>query len=378
MKQKIFRITLISCLLITSLLTSGTACAQDEELPDPGITPDSPFYFLDNWVKRIGLFFTFGPEAKARKALQYAEERLAEARVMAVKNRIREMTRAANDYDGFMSMVNERVEEARQRGVSDNISERVALATLKHLHVLDRIKDKVPKQAEEAIIRVRTKSMNGQINALRALAKIKPEKAIDIASDTIENRLERARVKATENVTADVEEALNYVARIAEIEEEMANIAQEKGIDIAPIQQRLAQATSNRLEVLASVWEKVPQTAKPAIENAIENSVRKYERAVETLKNNNALVAIPKKALVIPRIPEEVREELKLRTSNKEPVLKNTDNTTESQRIQRKISYQIPTHLVKPESAPANKTKYKQEDTKSSKVQEPNPGCPPD
>jgi len=371
MKQKIFRITLISCLLITSLLFSGTACAQDEDLPDPGITPDSPFYFFDKLGKNIGLFFTFGPEAKAKKALQYAEERLAEARVMAVKNRTREMTRAANDYNGFMSMVNERAEQARQQGVSDNISERVALTTSKHLSILDRIKDQVPEEAGEAIAQVRTKSMNGQINALRVLAEVRPEKAIDIASDAIESQLERVRVKATENVTPDMEAALYHAVRIAEIEGEITTIAEEKGIDIAPIQQRLAQATSNRLEVLASVWGKVPETAKPAIENAIENSVRKYERAVETLRNENALSEIPEEALVMHRVQEEVRERLKLRNSNQEPVLNNTDNnTTESQRIQRKISYQIPTHLINPEPAPANKTKYKQEDTESSKVSE--------
>ena len=69
--------------MVISLLFSGTAYAQEEELPNPGITPDSPFYFLDNWGKNIGLFFAFGPEAKARKALEYAEERLAEAQAMA-------------------------------------------------------------------------------------------------------------------------------------------------------------------------------------------------------------------------------------------------------------------------------------------------------
>ena len=208
MKQKQLRIILISCLLITSLLLSGTAYAQDEELPDPGITPDSPFYFFDTMGKGIGLFFAFGPEAKARKALEYAEERLAETRVMALKNRVREMTRAANDYHGFMAMVNERAEEAIRQGASENISERVALATTKHLKVLDRIKDQIPEQAAEAITRARTASMNGQKNALRTLAKVKAERAIEINIDAIESRLNRARVKATENVTAAVEEAL--------------------------------------------------------------------------------------------------------------------------------------------------------------------------
>jgi len=137
MNLKKLRPTLLSCILVISLLFSGTAYAQEEELPDPGITPDSPFYFFDNWGKKIGLFFASGPEVKAQKALEYAEERLAEAQAMAVRNKIREMEQAANGYDEFLAIVAERAEEARQRGVSDNISEKVALATQKHLDVLD-------------------------------------------------------------------------------------------------------------------------------------------------------------------------------------------------------------------------------------------------
>jgi len=315
MKQKLLRIILISSLLITSLFFGGTAYAQEEELPDPGLTPDSPFYFLDTWGKNIGMFFTFGDEAKVRKALQYAEERLAETRAMAAKNRVREMERAANDYDGFMAMVNQRLEAAVQHGLSDNISERVSLATEKHLRVLDRVKDQVPEQAREALTRARTASMNGQINALRALAKGRPERAIDIAADTIENQLERARIQASDNMTVDVEEALDYAARIAALEEEMTALAEEKGIDITAIQQRLAHSTANRLETLSEVYEQVPENARQGIANAIENSVRKCERAVEKLTEGNAIGDIPDAETIMNRLQEEVRARLRLNTA---------------------------------------------------------------
>jgi hypothetical protein len=84
MKLKKFRTILISCLIITSLLFGGTAYAQDEELPlpDPGITPDSPFYFLDMFFEGMQEFFTFNPEAKARLHVAFAAERIAEIKVM--------------------------------------------------------------------------------------------------------------------------------------------------------------------------------------------------------------------------------------------------------------------------------------------------------
>ncbi len=319
MRQRILRITLVGCLLLTSLFIGGAAYAQDEELPDPGLTPDSPFYFLDKWGKGIGMFFAFGSEAKAKKALQYAEERLAEVREMAAKNRVREMEQAANDYEGFMAMVRERLEAAERYGMSDNVSERVSLTTGKHLRVLDKIKDELPEQARAALTRARTASMNGQVNALRALSKARMERAIDIAADTVEDRLERARVRATENVTADVEEALDYAARIVELEEELTALAEEQGIDITAIIQRLAQSTTNRLDILSEVYEKVPENARQGIANAIENSVRKYERAVEKLTEENAAGDIPDVETVINRIQEEVRKRIRITTTEPAP-----------------------------------------------------------
>ncbi|MFC2065833.1 DUF5667 domain-containing protein [Chloroflexota bacterium] len=374
MKFKKFRLILIGCIIATSLVFGGTASAQDEELPDPGITPDSPLYFLDNWGKKIGLFLAFGPEAKAGKALAYAEERLAEAQVMATKNRVRETTRAANDYDGFMAMVTTRTEEARRQGASDNLTEIVALATSKHLSVLDGIKDRVPEEAKGAIARARTASMNGQINALRALAKEKPERALDINQAAIERRLNRALVKASENVTAEVDEALDDATELAEIEEEISKIAQRQGKDISTIEERIARATSNRLEVLARVYGKVPEQAKPAIERAIENSARKYERTVEALKKKNALGEIPEEAPALRKIREEVKEKLKLRTSKESPQVSdnNTDKPTAQVRPQAGVGERVreQTTNIKPETTesalPENKVKEEKEEAQEA------------
>ena len=381
MKFKKFRLILIGCLIATSLVFGGTASAQDEELPDPGITPDSPLYFLDNWGKKVGMFFAFGPEAKASKALEYAEERLAEARLMATKNRVREMTRVANDYDGFMAMVTTRTEEARRQGASGNLTETVALATAKHLSVLDGIKDRVPEGAREAIARARTASMDGQANALRALAKEKPERALDINMGAIESRLKRAMAKATENVPAEVEEALADASELAEVEEQISEIARGLGKDTSTIEARIARATSNRLEVLARVYEKVPEQARPAIERAIGNSARKYERATEALKKKNALGEIPEEAPALQRIREEVKERLNLRTLRESPQVSdnNTDNAIAQVRPQVGVRERVgeQTANIKPETtepvASENKTKEKEENATPGRVRVKNP-----
>jgi len=303
---------LLSGVIIASLLFSGTAYAQEEELqlPNPGITPDSPFYFVDVLGKNIGLFFAFGPDAKAKKAIQYAEERLAEAQAMAAKNKSKEVERSANGYGKFVTMAGEKAQEARQRGAPDNISEIVASATSKHLSVLDRVYDMVPEQAQPAIAKAREASMSGMENALRALAREKSERATEINLAAIEGRLNRAKAKADENNIAEVENAINDTEEFFKLGQEISEIARGLGKDTTTVEELVAKATSIHLEVLAEVYEIVPEQTKPVIEEAMARSIEGHQRAVEALKANGALGEVPEEPPIPEGVPESVKERL--------------------------------------------------------------------
>jgi hypothetical protein len=265
-----------------------------------------------------------------------------------------------------MAMVNERLEEAVGNGTSDNISERLAALSYR-IHVrLSELKDKMPPrvkkditsadnetqeenatasdEARETIDRAKIATMNSQVKALRALAKNKPERALDISSDTIEKLMERARFRVSENITTDnvtddIAEALDYADRIAELEEEMTAIAEEKGIDITKIQERLAHSTANRLETLTGVYEKAPENALKGLENAIENSVRKYERAVEKLREINVtdnVTDVTENMTALQKLPKPVKEKLNIKISNKAQITEDiSDNVTIQVRIEK-------------------------------------------
>jgi len=364
MNLKKFRPTLLSYILVISLLFSGTAYAQEEELPDPGITPDSPFYFFDNWGKNIGLFFAFGPEAKAQKALEYAEERLAEARAMAVRNKIREMEQAANSYDEFLAIVAERTEEARQRGASGNISEKVALATQKHLDVLDKVKESVPKQAEETIARAREASINGQQNALRVLARERLERATEINLATIENRLNRVRATASDNNTEEVEEALGDIDRLFRFGEEISEIARGLGKDTTTVEDLVLKATSVHLEVLAEVHEKVPEQARVAIENTMANSLMNRERVVEALRNKGALGGIPEESPALERIQVEVLERVRERIQER---LQEENIGRAPEPVQEKIQERTQEQISRPQPVVTD-NETEQEETTATEI----------
>ena len=61
------KITLLTILLFLSFFLVLEVLAQDTELPLPGLTPDSPFYFLERISEGIGTFFTFGDLKKAER-----------------------------------------------------------------------------------------------------------------------------------------------------------------------------------------------------------------------------------------------------------------------------------------------------------------------
>ncbi|GAH70340.1 unnamed protein product, partial [marine sediment metagenome] len=189
----------ISLLIISAFLFSlGTGVlAQETELPSPGLTPDSPFYFLEIIAEGIGTFFTFGDLKKAERHATLAAERLAEAQAVVEKGK--------------------------------------------------------PELAEKTLQRY-------------------------------ENQLN------------------NSIAR--------AKKAQAKGQNTEQVMARVGKATSVHLEILAEVYEKVPEQAKPAIENAMKASVKGHEKAVEALKAQNALGDVPEAVSLPTKVPQEARERI--------------------------------------------------------------------
>jgi flavin-binding protein dodecin len=279
-----------------------------------------------------------------------------------------------------MAMVNERLEEAAKNGTSDNISERLAALSYRIHIILSELKDKMPPggkkditttdnetreeatsasdEARETIDRAKIATINSQIKALRILAENKPERALDISSDTIEKLMERARFRVSENVTTDnitgdVEETLDYADRIAALEEEIAAIAEEKGIDVTAIQERLAHSTANRLETLIGVYEKAPEAARNGIENAIENSVRKYERTVEKLREKNVSDEITENTTALQKIPAKIKEKLNIKISNKAQI---TEDISDNVTIQVRIEKENQERTKEQPAASANKT----------------------
>lgn len=202
--------TISLIITLAFLLSLGTGVlAQETELPDPGLLPDSPFYFLETIAEEIVTFFTFGDLKKAERYAALAAERLAEVKAVIEKG--------------------------------------------------------------------------------------KPE--------FVEKTIERYRVQLQ-----------NSIAR--------AEKAQIKGENTEKVMAKIGKTTSVHLKVLAEVYEKVPEQAKPAIENAMKTSIKGHKKAVEALKAQDALGDVPEVVSLPVEVPVEARERIQERIQQESEVEK--------------------------------------------------------
>jgi len=298
--------------LLFLVVSFGTIFAQEAELPAPGLTPDSPFYFLETISEEIITFFSFGDLKKAARYAALSAERVAEAQAVVEKGKPEFVEKTLKRYENQLNKSLARAERAQTQGKSvKNIMEIVAEGTGKHLTVIENILEKVSEKAREATAKAKEVSMTGQKNALRVLARENPEKATEINLKAAESRLNRAKTKAEEGKIEETEEAIEEFENQYKFGEEISEIAKGLGKDTTTVEQLVGKATSIHLEILADVYEKVPEQAKSAIEKAMEVSVKGHEKAVEALKDKGALDEVPEETPMPERVPEKVQERVR-------------------------------------------------------------------
>ena len=291
------RYFIIPLILVLTLIlsTGGIIYAQEEEmtLPDPGITPDSPFYFMDKWGKQISLMFTFNAENKTQKALHYADERMAEIDAMMAQNKIKEATQAVNEYQNYLEIATKNMEQARLKGV--DVSEKVVLMAEKHVGFLSDSTDNVTEDAQMLLNQTRERAMTCQEAALKNMVHGDPEKAARLNLQLMERQLDRIRVQAEEAEGEAVQARLEVYNRLGNLGEEISQIAKGLGEETT-VDQLVGQATAHHLEVLAEVQQRVQEQAQQAVEDAIQNRIQTHERVVTRLQLQNQLGNVPEEA----------------------------------------------------------------------------------
>jgi hypothetical protein len=278
MKSRIAAAFTVAVLAIMTM-GAGTVYASQNSLPGQILYP------VKIGTEGARLFVAADNAGRIGQHLDNAQARLDEIQALAKSGSSEAMNIAAKGYDGSIGMIMEQMDDSQNSAMDTaDLSELVAENILRHLSILDEVYDRVPDDAKTAIAKARESSMKGHENALLALASKDSRKAMKINLAAMEGKLEQARLKAGENDIEKVEEALAQFEEFAKFGEEISAIAQGLGEDITAINDLVAKATSIHLEILAMVYEKVPEEAKGAIERAMENSAKGHEKATQAVE----------------------------------------------------------------------------------------------
>ena len=165
------RFSLIITILF--LVAVFTLPASASTTTNPGVKPGSFFYFFDITFERVNLFFTFNPENKARKALGYADERLAEAEAVANENKPEAVATAMVNYQENVSLAITESEKIENREKAGSLLSTIADNTSRHQETLAEVYNKVPNEAKKAIEKAIEVSIKGHEEALKEIRGLK-------------------------------------------------------------------------------------------------------------------------------------------------------------------------------------------------------------
>jgi len=266
----------IACVLVMAFVIPASIFAAEEEtLLNPGITPDSPFYFADKFGEQVSMTLTFKPDGKVQKALRYAEERLAEVEAMATHNKIQAMGRAANQYHNYLAIATRNMQKAMVKGV--DTSEQVAAMMSRHISSMCQKGNAIDEDYQQIRAQIRERAETCQEAAVQALASQNPEAALRLNLSLMAQECSRLQNRVGQEGNGQIEDVLQQYARLRAMNQEM--IANAEQLRLSPESQQMAQqATANQDGVLTQICSQLQIRNNASAESPLQTSTEQQHR----------------------------------------------------------------------------------------------------
>jgi hypothetical protein len=260
--------------------------AQDLEISEPKVLPDSPFYFLKNWGRAIGLFFAFGPVKKAELRLKIANEKLMEAKKLAeMKKDPKLIEKTLNEFQNEIGKISQESGENLKQ-----FSEKLIHQQILHQKILEKLETQVPPEVYEKIKAQREKHLE---KFAEVMQKVESK---DKIAETLGNELEKVkggRFKEFKNleVLDEIEEKMPEEVK-KKIEEKRAEIADKfrEKLEKLPDEEKekfktyLDQISGDKLKHLEAISklesEEISDKLSDVLEKAKEKKIEGIEKEV--------------------------------------------------------------------------------------------------
>jgi hypothetical protein len=218
----------IGILMFVFLLFSVSAITDNEtNLTNPGTTPDSALYFLDLAMENLGLALTIDNDARIEKELEMAEERLSEAKEMALENNLEDMAKAEEKNDKILTKLKSELGNVNANNSTEELKKQLKIEQKINAH---DVKVKNVKNELKLKIEVSGNLTNEQQQLLDSLIASFENKAGEVEIE-INNEKGATKLKITNETGEDGEDIEDDLREELEIEDDNEiEIEVEKGI----------------------------------------------------------------------------------------------------------------------------------------------------
>lgn len=185
-------------LVLCILLTPAFALAQIGTPPSAGLTPQSPFYFIDRLGEVLQEFFAFNPDSKIRVQIGFAAERIAEIQVEMTEKNInpKGLSVAQSRLEEHLTKASNLVDEEEKKGRdvkewSETLKEEFEVSKQILESSFELAKDSLENERElikEELEVLKKSGDDGQIEALKSKLD-----ALDDQKDELELRREEQK-----------------------------------------------------------------------------------------------------------------------------------------------------------------------------------------
>ena len=233
--KKLFLLSIIFALSISVVFAQDTAeqvTASDLGVEEPSLLPDSPFYFLKEWQRSIGNFFTFNSVKKAERYLQQANEKLIEAERLAERTGKEQIVANATEkYQKAMEKAGGEIEKIKEKEKDNprfqNLMDKFADNGFKQNSIVEDLRESL----QNASLDIRQKI---EINQKGAVSKC-AETLTNVDGEKVSERLDRVmpeikgdavrHLELLKQVQTKLEEKLPEKARAVEV---LENVIQKQ------------------------------------------------------------------------------------------------------------------------------------------------------
>ena len=161
----------LSCFSFSAVL--ATQKKSELKLPNPGLTPDSFWYFLEPFKERLVILFTFDEVEKADKEITFSTERVSEAKKMIEEKKWLDAKECFERYQINIGRAREKINEAEAKNqdlraiyqIVENTSEN-------HLKVFKDLEGEIPESLDSDFLKAQTEAEGANREAGKFLKSI--------------------------------------------------------------------------------------------------------------------------------------------------------------------------------------------------------------